>query len=89
LKDKWHKERVSYTPQQNGVAKKKNRTIVEMARSMLKTKQLGNEFWVEAVHTIVYTLNICITRIFLDDSGGSMVRVQTQCFTYVNIWMHL
>ena len=34
----------SYSPQQNGVAKRKNRTIVEMARSMLKTKSLGNEF---------------------------------------------
>jgi hypothetical protein len=56
----------SYTPQQIGVAKRKNRTIVEMARSMLKTKQLGNEFWAEAVHTAVYTLNRCPTRVVLD-----------------------
>jgi hypothetical protein len=33
---------------------------------MLKTKSLGNEFWVEAVHTIVYTLNRCPTRVVLD-----------------------
>ena len=33
-----------YTPQQNGVAKRKNRTIMEMARSMLKEKHLPNEY---------------------------------------------
>ncbi|CAL8169319.1 unnamed protein product [Prunus armeniaca] len=34
----------SYTPQQNGVAERRNRTIVEMARSMLKAKGLPNVF---------------------------------------------
>jgi hypothetical protein len=43
----------SYYLQQNGVAGRKNRTRVEMDRSMLKTKFLGNEFWVKAVHTTV------------------------------------
>lgn len=33
-----------YTPQQNGVAECKNRTVVEMARSMLKAKGLPNKF---------------------------------------------
>ncbi|CBI25786.3 unnamed protein product, partial [Vitis vinifera] len=32
----------SYTPQQNGVAERKNRTIVEMAKSFLKGKGLPN-----------------------------------------------
>ncbi|CAL2257637.1 unnamed protein product [Prunus armeniaca] len=41
----------SYTPQQNGVAERRNRTIVEMARSMLKAKGLPNVFWAEAIHT--------------------------------------
>lgn len=55
----------SYSPQQNGVAEKKNRTIVEMARSMLKTKSLGNELWIEVVHKSLYTLNRCPTKVFL------------------------
>ena len=33
-----------YTPQQNGVAERKNRTIMEMVRSMLKEKHLPNEY---------------------------------------------
>lgn len=31
-------------PQQNGIAERKNRTVIETARSMLKTKQLPKEF---------------------------------------------
>jgi hypothetical protein len=38
-----------YTPQQNGVAERKNQTIMNMARSLLKEKCLSNAFWVEAV----------------------------------------
>ena len=34
-----------YTPQQTGVAERKNKTIMEMARSMLKAKNLSNVFW--------------------------------------------
>ena len=33
-----------YTPQQNGVAKRKNRTILDMVRSMLKRKRMPKEF---------------------------------------------
>jgi len=33
-----------YTPQQNGVAERKNRTIMDMARSMLKAKHFPNDY---------------------------------------------
>ncbi|KAH9723491.1 hypothetical protein KPL70_007130 [Citrus sinensis] len=48
---------VSRSPQQNGVAERKNRTIVEMARSMLKGKGIPNNLWAEACHTAMYILN--------------------------------
>ena len=48
-----------YTPQQNGVAERKNRTIVDMTRSMLKTKGMPKEFWAEAVMCSVYVQNRC------------------------------
>lgn len=47
----------SYTTQKNGVAERKNRTIMEMARSNLKVKNLSNEYWVEALSCVVYILN--------------------------------
>lgn len=33
-----------YTPQQNGVAERKNRTLIEMARCMILESELGNQF---------------------------------------------
>ena len=51
-----------YTPQLNGVAERKNRTILDMARSMIKGKDLPREFWAEAVATAVYLLNRCPTK---------------------------
>ena len=51
-----------YIPEQNGVAERKNRTVVEMARSLLKEKDLPNYFWAEAVATTVHLLNISPTR---------------------------
>lgn len=51
-----------YSPQQNGVAERKNRTILNMARSMLKSKKMPKEFWAEAVDCAVYLLNRSPTR---------------------------
>jgi hypothetical protein len=36
-----------YTPQQNGVAKRKNQIIMNMARTLLKEKSLSNRFWAD------------------------------------------
>lgn len=48
-----------YSPQQNGVAERKNRTILDMVRSMLKSKKLPKELWAEAVQCAVYVQNRC------------------------------
>ncbi|GJT48864.1 putative ribonuclease H-like domain-containing protein [Tanacetum coccineum] len=47
------------TPQQNGVAERKNRTLIEAARTMLADSFLPNTFWAEAVSTACYVLNRC------------------------------
>ncbi|KAA0038926.1 integrase [Cucumis melo var. makuwa] len=57
-----HQMTARMTPQQNGVAERKNRTIMEMARSMLKAKNLPNEFWGDAVACTVYILNRAPTK---------------------------
>ena len=51
-----------YTPQQNGVVERRNRTVVEMARCLLKSKNMPGEFWGEAVSTAVFLLNRAPTR---------------------------
>ncbi|KAJ9541914.1 hypothetical protein OSB04_028420 [Centaurea solstitialis] len=45
------------TPQQNGVAERRNRTLIEAARSMLIEARLPLQFWAEAVNTTCYTQN--------------------------------
>ncbi|CAL8998661.1 unnamed protein product [Prunus brigantina] len=53
---------VAYSPQQNGVAERKNRTILEMSKAMMNEKKLPYMFWGEAVNTAVYIQNRCPTK---------------------------
>ncbi|GJX15071.1 ribonuclease H-like domain-containing protein [Tanacetum coccineum] len=48
---------VARTPQQNGVAKRKNRTLIEAARTMLADSKLPTTFWAEAISTACYVQN--------------------------------
>ncbi|GJY00050.1 putative ribonuclease H-like domain-containing protein, partial [Tanacetum coccineum] len=51
------------TPQQNGVAERKNRTLIEAARTMLADSKLPTMFWTEAVSTACYVLNrVLVTK---------------------------
>lgn len=45
------------TPQQNGVAERMNRTLLEKARCMLSHAGLGKEFWAEAINTACHLVN--------------------------------
>ncbi|GBP52302.1 Retrovirus-related Pol polyprotein from transposon TNT 1-94 [Eumeta japonica] len=50
------------TPQQNGVAERFNRTIVEMARCLLLQSSLSDMFWADAVATACHLRNRCPSR---------------------------
>src|ERR1044072_2860944 len=45
------------TPQQNGVVERKNRTLQEMARTMIQETNIAKHFWAEAVNTACYIQN--------------------------------
>jgi transposase InsO family protein len=51
----------AYTPQHNGVAERKNRTVMNMVGSMLSDKRILKTFWPEAVNWTFYVLNRCPT----------------------------
>ncbi|GJU18838.1 putative ribonuclease H-like domain-containing protein, partial [Tanacetum coccineum] len=48
---------VARTPQQNGIAERTNRTLIEAARTMLADSKLPSTFWAEAVSTACYVQN--------------------------------
>jgi transposase InsO family protein len=46
-----------YTPQQNGVVERKNRTLLDMTRTMLDEYKTPDQFWVDAINTACYSIN--------------------------------
>ncbi|GJY17421.1 zinc finger, CCHC-type containing protein [Tanacetum coccineum] len=53
-----HETTAPYTPQQNGVAERKNRALKKMVNSMLSYLGLSEGFWGEAMLTACYLLNM-------------------------------
>ena len=55
-----------YTSHKNGLAERKNRSLMDMARCMLNDKKLPHEFWLEAVlcANYVFNRNVDHMRIF-------------------------
>nr|GFB79039.1 putative ribonuclease H-like domain-containing protein [Tanacetum cinerariifolium] len=54
---------VPRTPQQNGIAERKNRTLIEAARTLLADSLLPIPFWAEAVNTACYVQNrVLVTK---------------------------
>ncbi|KAI3805317.1 hypothetical protein L1987_27575 [Smallanthus sonchifolius] len=56
-----HEFSAPYVPQQNGVAERKNMTLVETARTMLADSKLLVTFWAEPVNTACHVLNRVLT----------------------------
>jgi hypothetical protein len=51
--------------QQNGVMERKNRTLVEMARTMLDEHRTPRRFWADAISTACYISNLIFLRLIL------------------------
>ena len=50
------------TPQKNGVAERRNQTLLDMMRSMLSYSSLPTSFWGYALRTVVYILNVVSSK---------------------------
>jgi transposase InsO family protein len=46
-----------YKPQQNDVVERKNRILLDMARTMLDECKIPDRFWAEAINTACYSIN--------------------------------
>ena len=52
-----HEFSTPYTPQQNGVEERKNRTLIDMARTMLDEYKTPDLFWCDAINTACHAIN--------------------------------
>jgi transposase InsO family protein len=83
-----HEVTAPYTLQHNGVAERKNRSIMNMARSMLKAKHMPHKFWGKATSTAVYIINRSPTKKLHNKTpheAWSMERIETKCKSLQNI----
>ncbi|KAI3697448.1 hypothetical protein L6452_30472 [Arctium lappa] len=61
------------TPQQNGVAESRNRTLIEAARSLLADSKLPINFWAEAVNTACYVQNRVLSKAYRVFNSSSRI----------------
>lgn len=73
-----HRTTCPNTPEQNGVAKRKNRTLLEMTRAFLIESSVPKSFWPEAVATSVYVSNRLPTKSLKLESPIQMLSTQCQ-----------
>ena len=52
-----HEFSSKYAPKQNGLVERKNRTLIDMARSMLSEYNVSDSFWAEAINTACHASN--------------------------------
>ena len=74
------------TPQQNGVVERKNRTLQEMARTMLNENNLPKYFWVKAVNTSCYVLNRILLRPILKKTPYELWKNKKPNISYFKVF---
>ena len=71
------------TPQQNGVVERKNRTLVNKARTMIIESNLPQNFWAEAVNTACHVTNRCLIRAVLNKTPYELLNNKKPMLNYL------
>jgi hypothetical protein len=80
------KKTAPYTPQQNGVAERMNRTLMEKARCMLSGVGLGKEFWEEAVGIACYLVNRSPSSVLDDKTPQEVWTSKEPSLTHLKVF---
>jgi hypothetical protein len=62
-----------YTPQQNEVGKRKNRTLIKMIRTMLNEYKTSDRFWAEAINMACHITNRLYLHKFLKKTSYELI----------------
>ena len=74
------------TPQQNGVVERKNRVLVEMARTMLNEYNLLKYFWAEVINTACYLSNRVFIRPILNKTPYELWNERKPKISYLRVF---
>jgi transposase InsO family protein len=77
-----HEFLAPYTPQQNGVAERKNRTLIKMARTMLDEYKTSDRFWTEAINTACHATNRLYLHKLLKKTSYELLTVNKPSVSY-------
>ena len=80
-----HQTSMPYTPQQNGIAEHKNRTLKEMMNVMLISLRLPQNLWGEALLSANYILNK-LPHKKLDKTPYSLWKGRSPSYKYLKVW---
>jgi transposase InsO family protein len=75
-----HEFSAPYTPQQNGVVERKNKTLIDMARMMLGEYKMPERFWLEAVNTPCHAINRLYLHRLLKKTSYELLTVTNPTF---------
>ncbi|KAK1603351.1 hypothetical protein QYE76_018030, partial [Lolium multiflorum] len=81
-----HQYSAAYTPQQNGVAERKNRTLMDMARSMMAEYKSRYNFWAEAISTACHSSNRLYLRKGLNKTPYEIVTGNKPNISYFKVF---
>ncbi|GJT66255.1 retrovirus-related pol polyprotein from transposon TNT 1-94 [Tanacetum coccineum] len=81
-----HEKSVARTPQQNGVVERRNRTLVEAARTMLIYANAPLFLWAEAVATACYTQNCSLIRLRHEKTPYELLHDQKPDLSYLHVF---
>jgi hypothetical protein len=75
-----------YTPPQNGVVERKNRTMCELAQTMLDDHRTSRRFWAEAVSTACYVSNRIYLRVYKKKTCYELMRGHTSKVSHFHVF---
>ncbi|WVZ58437.1 hypothetical protein U9M48_008713, partial [Paspalum notatum var. saurae] len=81
-----HEFSATYTPQQNGVVERMNRTLIILARSMLDEYGTSEKFWAEAINTACYASNRLYPHRLLDKTPYELLNGRKPNISYFRVF---
>jgi transposase InsO family protein len=85
-----HQFLAKYTPQSNGLVERKNRTLIDMARSILNEYNVSHSFWVEAINTACFYSNRLYCHKFLEKTPYEILNGRKPNIAYFSgIWLQM